>query len=274
MLNREEVEHDHSTNCTQDHFVQSYKESLQSNIKLEMELAGKELKQDDLGHLISGNSPVFAYIRRGRGIPKNRKVHFTYCQAILSKPAEKFFCSNRYDGMFEVDIEDGRGNKIMTEAMALAPCEFCVGKYYGLTKKEEDRAERHKIIGEFDWYNISTEIGTTLNRYAWRSTLYQFTDKTWEEISRDVREQAKWTCSKCHIVVGEDYGVFLHTHHQHGDRNFNHPSNLVSLCIRCHAEEPGHENLKNTQYYKFLEGIESGRFVYCKKLTKISDSEL
>lgn len=42
---------------------------------------------------------------------------------------------------------------------------------------------------------------------------------------------------------------FLHVHHVHG-RSYNAPEYLMALCVGCHADQPGHEFMKNEQEYR------------------------
>lgn len=241
-------------------FSEAYENFGDTHFSVEADVIALDLGRDDLGNLSLRGEAAFAYIRRGRGKPNARKVHFTYCKAIMKYPSSKFYCTNRNDHLFEIDLEDRAGNLSETVLLPLVPCEMCIGKYYGIDHDIEGRSEKKHIAANFDYKLISTEIGKTLNSNAWRSTLYKFTNESWSEVSLRVRNDANWTCEKCKIYVGEEYAVFLHAHHKHADRNFNHSSNIAPLCIRCHAEEPGHEGLKNSQYDRFMIGVKSGKF--------------
>ncbi len=229
-------------------------------IEISQEVIGDHISQDEQGNLEISGSPVFAYIRRPRS--KNLpKVHFVYCRTVMDMPTGKFFCTNRNDGLFEVDIQDGKGNLHETRDFELEPCLNCVGKYYGIPDGKEYRQDRVRLAEGITLRDIQIEIGNTLNVYAWRSALYKFSEKPWEDISWEVRSNAHWTCQHCNLHIGEEYSSFLHTHHKHESRNFNHTSNLIALCLRCHADQPGHETLKNSKYDKFLQMIENGIFM-------------
>ena len=215
----------------------------------------------DLNNLIKNNdclldynhSPVFAYIRRSGGNSIS-KVHFTYCDAIKKIPTGKYFCTTNHTGKFEIDIQDGPGSKIRTITKELKPCRFCIGIFYGISdykyKHEKERMEEN-----FDYSRVFYELGVSLNREAWVSSLYEFTDKSWGEISREKREKQNWTCEKCNLELTKDYSRYLHVHHINHDRNFNHDVNLICVCIKCHSEYEGHSNLQSLPEYKQFMGL-------------------
>lgn len=228
----------------------------QQSIACEIDLNDIECNEDSAFH--KNNQPVFAYLRIGKRSYRSPTVHFTYCQALKTLSPGKLFCTTRQDGEFEIDHETKNGIETKTET--LKPCEFCIGAYFGLTNKEDSQT-RKTIANNFDYSRLLQELGVTLNNAVWYTRLYRYTDKSWEERSDEIRERMQWTCQKCGIHIGKENRFLLHTHHITGDRNFNHHANLTALCIRCHAEEPGHEHLKSYwQYSQFMTLLEVGHF--------------
>ena len=77
----------------------------------------------------------------------------------------------------------------------------------------------------------------------------------WAIISRKRREECNWTCQSCKIQLDDhQYRRFLHVHHINGQKHDNSQGNLRVLCIHCHAEQKGHEHMKNQQdYFDFLQ---------------------
>ena len=76
----------------------------------------------------------------------------------------------------------------------------------------------------------------------------------WPEISEKVREERNYICDNpsCRIQLVNDKKS-LHVHHINGLKNDNTKSNLRVICIRCHANEPGHAHMKGKDYYEFTE---------------------
>lgn len=73
----------------------------------------------------------------------------------------------------------------------------------------------------------------------------------WRGISKKIKEDADYRCSKCY----EDFSAsslrrFLHTHHIDANKNHNSRENLKALCIKCHSEEYNHGHLKSHRDYK------------------------
>lgn len=226
--------------------------------KKEVDVSAIPLSENEI--FVQGGKLTFAYLRRARTEPERRRVHFTYCEKVKEIKHGKLFCTTQTDGKFEIDLEDESGQIEKTVGLELEPCRFCIGEYFGL-HKWSDKEEKERIAKNFSYENISREIGLTLNGAVWYSRLYHYTGKTWKERSDEIREKANWTCQECNLHLGFEYKVFLHAHHLIGDRNFNHPANLLAICIKCHAEEPGHEDLKNTtQYKQFIKLLSAGRF--------------
>ena len=87
--------------------------------------------------------------------------------------------------------------------------------------------------------------------------------KHWEQLARQCREQAGWTCKFCHIKQGAErtsrrtgavYTVYLHAAHAEHDIGNPNPS-LLCLCPTCHGtydyqhrmrqKQLNHERLKH-----------------------------
>lgn len=234
---------------------------------ISIELPAQELETSEHGNLSYQGIPTFAYIRQGGSEPRKRRVHFTYCSIIKKHPAGKFFCTNRNDGEFEAYKEVGgnlpandKGNPAKPQTYNLKPCLPCIAKYLGIPEKEE--YPRRKIIADnFDYKQFIYEMETSLHSSAWRSRLFKFTDKSWSELSEEVRRLGGWSCEECGLVLGEEYRMFLHVHHINQDRSFNHRVNLISLCLDCHSLQPNHKSLGvGLLYDEFCKNRSEGRF--------------
>ena len=73
-------------------------------------------------------------------------------------------------------------------------------------------------------------------------------DDYWWALSTWYRREQDWICERCGIDLSQRT-YFLHTHHVLG-RSWNDPKHLKALCIKCHAEEPYHDFMKESSNYK------------------------
>lgn len=78
----------------------------------------------------------------------------------------------------------------------------------------------------------------------------------WKELSRAVRKRDNWTCYVCGWqAVGRDR-YFMHAHHLVARRRggLDTPENLISLCLECHADQPGHQRMRySPDYQRFMD---------------------
>jgi hypothetical protein len=55
----------------------------------------------------------------------------------------------------------------------------------------------------------------------------------WKVIARKIRDRDRWTCQRCH-EQRQRWGNSLHVHHIDENKLNNDPTNLISLCSKCH----------------------------------------
>ena len=78
----------------------------------------------------------------------------------------------------------------------------------------------------------------------------------WKDLSRMVRERDGWVCYLCGWQAVGRNRYFLHTHHivPRGRGGTDTPDNLISLCLECHAEQPGHQRMRySPDYQRFMD---------------------
>lgn len=56
----------------------------------------------------------------------------------------------------------------------------------------------------------------------------------WEEIAREAKDRAYWSCAKCGHPHDPSQDYMLTVHHIDGDKMNCDPANLIVLCQRCH----------------------------------------
>lgn len=112
--------------------------------------------------------------------------------------------------------------------------------YRDATYKQRDR-----IVDEFDIIEFFGKYGNLQSLLEgvpdWMINQYV---SNWDEISRRVRENARWICDGC----GKDFTDSkqrLHVHHKNLNKSDNRNENLQVLCEDCHAKyHPGMKNKK------------------------------
>jgi hypothetical protein len=99
-----------------------------------------------------------------------------------------------------------------------------------------------------------TDVTAPLNDY----------DPDFGKTSKQYRIQKDWICEKCRVDLSAPaHQKYLHTHHGNGLKYDNQEHNFKALCIRCHAEEPMHIQVKNLSLYQsFIEIYPSLRKSY------------
>lgn len=88
--------------------------------------------------------------------------------------------------------------------------------------------------------------------YSSRRNHSHYNSESWKRQSRATRERDGWTCQKCGWTAYGRDRYYLHAHHRrpYGLGGGDDSSNLTSLCLKCHADQPGHAGLKNSTDYK------------------------
>lgn len=65
--------------------------------------------------------------------------------------------------------------------------------------------------------------------------------KNWEFISKKFREEKNYTCENCGLqITNLYYRQYIHVHHINGNKLNNNYSNLICLCLYCHAHVDDH----------------------------------
>lgn len=177
----------------------------------------------------------------------DRKYHLCYCDVLdkMEKKGrfERYVVTQKLDGLFKVDIIDRlSGNYIIKdEYKKMHVCKVCI-------KNLQEKYTNDETIIFPPNFSLRKFIEKHNTRHTKKpkhtpETLPEnvYTDD-WEKVSKQKRELANWTCSKCNKSFVNNKSQ-LHVHHKNGIRNDNNGSNLAVLCKKCHSQEPGHQKL-------------------------------
>ena len=178
--------------------------------------------------------------------PENgRRIHIYDCSKL-----EEMRQSKRYDryvqtskvNQFPIEIKSTVG--IKEYKADLKVCQICLKalKFNGYTggKNELWRSfDLEDFLGQF-----STFFAISPRYHDYASPSYEYT-KNWSVISRKMREEYSWKCSKCPAVFSSpEHQKFLHVHHDNGVKSDNSKKNLIPLCVLCHSKEPSHQHMR------------------------------
>ncbi len=161
---------------------------------------------------------------------------------------ERYVVATRKDGKFIVNRFDWDELVEKEVECELPVCRNCLRRLKYQNYNYESRFRQKQIVENFDLVDFFDEYPSRITR------LPKHTDKTaplgtyssdWGTISSRYRESVNWTCERCGVNL-KDHKSFLQVHHLNGVKSDNDRQNFQALCIRCHAQKPDHEHLRNS----------------------------
>lgn len=222
---------------------------------------GLDISADELtvlpdGTLAYKNSRVLLYIRDVTIYEP--RFHLANCDTLQKMREQQRF--NRYvvstntDGKFKINIIEN--NEPRAEIRKLSVCQNCL-KYLALGGFSSTWSKQKKLsyVSNFnieDFFKVySKYLHVNLPKYNSDNSPTNTYTADFSEISNKVKESVNWKCQKCGInLYNPDWRKWLHTHHINGIKSDNSLKNLEVVCIRCHANKPKHEHMKNTIDYQ------------------------
>lgn len=191
------------------------------------------------------------------------KYHFMYCKTIQEMVAHnrgyKYRQTQRVDGNFVYRFIKDNEEYLELNGQRLRPCKKCwkeAAERYkynaGIVGADRDDFSPDKYFNFVDCTDLIRDDG--FEPVASSRGLNLYTDD-WPIISREVKRRRNYTCENCNIELKErEMRKYLHCHHIHGDKTDNRLHQLMCLCIKCHAEQPYHSQLKRHRHYdRFLQ---------------------
>ena len=226
-----------------------------------IEITPDEIETADDGTLEYAGRKVAVYIRdiRAQYVPidstreKLPRFHVADCDTLRdmrrSNRYERYVVTSRTDGKFIVNFLQ---DQVEEAERRLYVCKNCLDRLNYNGYRRRGNAGRDAIRDYFDLsaffekYDSQitrapthTDITAPLNTYS----------PNWNQISHRYKETRNWECEECGVNLG-DKRKFLHVHHINGQKYDNNDKNLLSLCIRCHANKPQHHQIRSDPDYK------------------------
>ncbi len=227
-----------------------------------------EVRVDVDGTLLYKRQNVVLYIRNAKYYfdmwNKFPKYHIVDCATLNLKGRQQYSHHNLREGvgrpeigLFTLNLSDNHKlEELKTERLEV--CENCLEK---LELKYKSNGENYFVFEPdvfplSDWFDaIDDGYGYEVRSIDRIETAGSYYIAAWRFLSWLCRKNAHWKCQECGIELRKPPDrKFLHAHHTKGTR-YNHPEDLIALCIRCHSRQPGegHKQLKTyPEYQEFM----------------------
>jgi hypothetical protein len=226
-----------------------------------------EIRTLDDGTLAYKDRRVLLYIRDctqySKRALKMPRFHVADCITLdemrRTHRYERYVVATRIDGSFELNVKThgDTGYRHVTERLDV--CQNCLtrlawaGFHNTLTSPERVVHVRAFSIAQFfEKYGMS--LVSVKPRYTADSAPLNEYPANFKEISDRLRAEAGYKCAKCRLDLSAPSDRrYLQTHHKNGVKSDNSRSNLMALCLGCHAQEPNHAQVRfSPQYASFV----------------------
>jgi len=164
---------------------------------------------------------------------------------------DRYVVANRKDGKFIVNRFEY--NKLLEEQIEveIPVCKLCLTALNYDNYKHSIRDQKDEIWSSFnliDYFEKYSSKISKVPRYTTDNAPLNVYPDNIDEISRIYKMSMNWQCEDCRIDL-QNNKRFLHLHHIDSNKYNNNTSNLRALCIKCHANQPDHDHLRNSPDY-------------------------
>lgn len=228
--------------------------------------SGLDISADELvilndGTLAYKNTRVILYIRDITVYGSQEiqpRFHLANCTTLQKmkdyKRFDRYVVSINTNGRFDLNIIKSQ-IKTKRENCELSVCQNCLsllnfdGFLIGWPKtKREIFVKQFTIEHFFEKYPRSLHV-TNPTYNSGNAPLNNYTED-FNAISIKIREHHKWICQQCWIDLSDiKQRHWLHVHHINGLKYDNNPENLQCICVKCHADKPNHNHMKQLPEY-------------------------
>jgi len=202
------------------------------------------------GRIKIEGQPCVAYIKNDTS--GNQRWHFYKCSSIKSHGS--------FDKRYVVKT-DSSGKFILEggKTLALLPCQKCLSlskesEGYSLSfwaslgeTVEESNSKFIPMVSNSVLFNNNSSCWTKESKLLEHEIGGYVRD--WPSISYMFRKSNEWKCESCMIDLSSHRNL-LHAHHVDRNKNNNDYSNLRSLCVSCHSDQPFHDRMKSSPKFE------------------------
>ncbi len=179
------------------------------------------------------------------------KYHLYNCHTIQAMFGDnrrhRYKQSHRQDGKFHYCYIKNNTPYINKDDQRLNICLHCLREF----NRDREPVGMEEFRPEIFFKTISNSQWLPDCGYSPDTAPPPLYPKDFRKIAKKVKERWEHKCQRCGIVLnGPGLGKFLHCHHKDADKTNNLTANLLCLCIKCHAEQPMHEHMKDLSAYK------------------------
>ena len=178
------------------------------------------------------------------------KFHVANCSTLQKMQAQgrrkRYVVSQNESNLFHLNLING--NRIQKSEQKLDVCRNCLeALQWNQYSKRMSYSEKNNCVNSFkveDFFSKYPKSLINKNSYSRKdSPINQYPDN-WGSISNKYKESKRWVCEQCSVDLSNNRHL-LHTHHINGQKNDNSPSNLMALCVDCHANQYMHGHMHN-----------------------------
>ena len=166
---------------------------------------------------------------------------------------ERYVVATRVDGIFNLKRKRLGENRFTPIEGELNVCQNCLEtlQWGGFTMRRSQVA-RKAAVDAFSIAAFFKKYGTCLFKQTPKysdqdAPLNEYT-ADFPTISNQLRSERNWTCENCGVNLSDlTERQYLHTHHRNGMKSDNSQGNLIALCVACHAQQPAHSQMRQSE---------------------------
>lgn len=183
-------------------------------------------------------------------LPKFHVAHCSTLQKMIGNGKKKrYVVSQNETDLFHLNFING--NKVEKSEQKLNVCKNCLDTLqWSNYSKRMSNPEKDKCVNNFKvkaFFSKYPKSFISSDGYSKRNSPLNQYANNWEHISRDYRRSKGWVCEQCNVNLSKNRSL-LHTHHINSQKNENNYSNLMALCVECHANQHMHQHMYNNPH--------------------------